>query len=296
MELTHIATAQDKPLRLQEYGVGIFHACATKSALKKALKKRLILVNGEVASTATYINGGEKIVLLEEQLPKPGRKLVLALKVHFEDDFLAVVEKPAGILVSGNSFKTLVNALDQNLQRSSQPDACAFQPIHRLDYPTTGLVLIGKTSTAIRLLGQSFADKEVHKTYYAISIGEIIKDAGTIDSSIDGKEAISRYKVMDRVSSVRFKSLNLLRLNPLTGRRHQLRKHLAAMGTPILGDKEYTPENLILMGKGLYLHALKLSFPHPITGEKMLIEGAIPAKFKKIFPGISDWASEKTEQ
>lgn len=288
MELTHIATAQDKPLRLQEYGVGIFHACATKSALKKALKKRLILVNGEVASTATYINGGEKIVLLEEQLPKPRRKLVLALKLHFEDDFLAVVEKPAGILVSGNSFKTLVNALDQNLQRSSQPDACAFQPIHRLDYPTTGLVLIGKTSTAIRLLGQSFADKEVHKNYYAISIGEINKDAGTIASSIDGKEAISKYKVLERVSSVRFKSLNLLELNPLTGRRHQLRKHLAAIGTPILGDKEYTAENLILMGKGLYLHALKLSFPHPITGEKMLIEGAIPAKFKKIFPGISD--------
>lgn len=288
MELTHIATAQDKPLRLQEYGVGIFHACATKSALKKALKKGLILVNGEVASTATYINGGEKIVLLEEQLPKPRRKLVLPIKVYFEDDFLAVVEKPAGILVSGNSFKTLVNALDQNLQRSSQPDACAFQPIHRLDYPTTGLVLIGKTSAAIRLLGQSFADKEVHKTYYAISIGEIIKDAGTIDSSIDGKAAISKYKVLERVSSVRFKSLNLLRLNPLTGRRHQLRKHLAAMGTPILGDKEYTTENLILMGKGLYLHALKLSFPHPITGEKMLVEGAIPAKFKKIFPGISD--------
>ena len=201
----------------------------------------------------------------------------------WEDDHLAVIHKPAGILVSGNRFKTIANALDQNLQKSSLPDATKPQPVHRLDYETTGVLLVGKTSSSIRALNKMFEEKAVRKTYYAITIGEM-NDRGTITSAIDGKEAQTDYEVCESVTSPRFNKLNLVKLEPQTGRRHQLRKHLSGIGNPILGDKDYTPENLILKGKGIYLHAYSLQFTHPFTGKDAHVEAELPLRFTNIFP------------
>ena len=94
-------------MRLQEYGVGIFKAAATKSALKKLLKKGYLSIDGRPASTATWIKGGEQLSLRIPQQPNNQKKLRLVLDVLYEDEFLAVVHKPAGILVSGNSFKKM---------------------------------------------------------------------------------------------------------------------------------------------------------------------------------------------
>jgi len=253
------------PLRLQEYGVGIFVAAFTKSALKKALKKELVTVNGSVATTATFIRGGEQIILSIPEVVSARKPLVFPLRVLFEDEHLAVIFKPAGILVSGNSFKTIANALPQNLIPSILPDATQPQPIHRLDYPTTGVLLVGKTSSSIRILNKLFRDKQVAKTYYAVTIGKM-KNQGEITSPVDGKASHTVYHVRASVPSKRFGQLNLVELYPRTGRRHQLRKHLAGIGNPILGDKEYGVEPLILNGKGLYLHAHTLKFVHPFTG------------------------------
>lgn len=270
------------PIRLQEYGVGIFSAVSTKSALKKALKKQYIKVNNTIATSATYINGGEHINLFIPKEVKPKKELLFQLKVLFEDNYLAVIHKPAGILVSGNSFKTISNALSQNIKRSSLPDMTRPQPVHRLDFATTGIILVGKTSRSIRALNKLFDTKEISKTYYAITIGDM-NYKGEITSEVDGKISQSNYTLCESVVSQRFGKLNLLQLEPLTGRRHQLRKHLSSIGNPILGDKEYGIENLILNGKGLYLHAYSLKFIHPFTNEKIHIKDELPQKFKKIF-------------
>lgn len=214
----------------------------------------------------------------------PKRKLIFPLKVLFEDEYLAVIHKPAGILVSGNSFKTIANALDQNLKRSNLPDAAMPQPVHRLDYATTGVLLIGKTSSSIRDLNKIFENQAVSKTYYAVTIGEM-EDKGEITSEVDGKKSQSKYTLCKSVPSERFGKLNLVKLEPQTGRRHQLRKHLASIGNPILGDKEYGIENLILNGKGLYLHAYSLKFIHPFTNEEIYLKDEVPQRFTKIFKG-----------
>lgn len=281
----HIVPDLPNPIRLQEYGVSIFQNIATKSALKKVLKKQLITVNQTIATTATFIKGGECIQLVIEAPTAPKRKLDLSLNVLFEDNYMAAIEKPAGILVSGNHFKTIVNGLNQNLRPSELPDATGPQPVHRLDYATTGILLIGKTSSSIRELNKLFANKSIQKTYYAIAIGAMSKK-GEINFNIDNKISSSEYVVLDSVSSERFKRLNLVLLKPKTGRRHQLRKHLSQLGNSILGDVTYSPESLILKGKGLYLHAYSLEFEHPFTKKHMLLESKLPKKFEKIFGAI----------
>ena len=262
--------------------MGIFLTALTKSALKKAIKKKLITVNGVIATTATFIRGGETIRLCTPEESTPKRKLVFPLKVLFEDEHLAVIHKPAGILVSGNTFKTIASALVQNIQPSNLPDTTKPQPVHRLDYGTTGILLVGKTSSSIRTLSKMFEDKAIHKTYYAVTIGEM-NSQGIINSDIDGKPSQSSYEVHKSVSSQRFIQLNLVKLIPQTGRRHQLRKHLSSIGNPILGDKDYGIENLILTGKGMYLHAYSLNFTHPFTNQSVVFKDELPQKFKKIF-------------
>ena len=282
---THIVPHQKNPIRIQEYAVGIFKTVATKSAIKKAIKKELILVNDEPTSTAKIIIGEEKITLIDHGEKSTQKQLILKLRVLYEDDYLAVIEKPAGILVSGNKFKTIDNALQQNLQRSIQSDAVRPRPVHRLDYPTTGLLLIGKTSSSIQALNQLFENKKIEKIYHAITIGKL-EPEGRIQFEVDEKQSESIYKVIATVSSKRFSKLNLVKLSPKTGRRHQLRKHLTAIGNPILGDQEYGKEELILKGKGLYLHASRLDFIHPFSKEHLEINSPIPLKFKKIFDYI----------
>ncbi|WP_439130969.1 RluA family pseudouridine synthase [Polaribacter sp.] len=278
----HIALKQEKTIRFQEYGVGIFNTVSTKSALKKTIKKELIFIDGKLATTSKYISGGEKIELYQSEKPASLKRLKLDLEILFEDEFLAIIYKPSGILVSGNKFVTITNALSQNLQKSTQKDAVIPQPVHRLDYPTSGLLLIGKTSSAIQKLSVLFKEKEIQKTYYAITIGNMCS-GGIINFKIDNKNASTEFKVLQSLKSERFEYLNLVELKPKTGRKHQLRKHLASIGHQILGDKNYGKTELILKGKGLYLHAAKLEFEHPFTKEKISIAKELPKKFHSIF-------------
>jgi 23S rRNA pseudouridine1911/1915/1917 synthase len=280
---THIVPKLENQIRFQEYAVGVFKTIPTKSGIKKAIKKKLIFINDCAATTAQFMLGGEKITLYQSEKSSEFKRLVYDLEVVFEDDYLAIIDKPAGILVSGNKFKTIDNALQQNLQKSTQLDAVRPRPAHRLDYPTTGLLLVGKTNASILALNKLFENKEIRKTYFAITIGKM-EASGSIHIPIDEKVAVSDYIVLKSVKSERFGFLNWVKLSPKTGRRHQIRKHLTAIGNPILGDKEYGIEDLILKGKGLYLHAGILEFTHPITKQEMRIEKKLPNKFKKIFP------------
>ena len=279
---SHIVPKVITPERLQEYGVGLFSAIPTKSALKKALKKEQIQVNGVIASTATMIKGGETIAFIPSVEIVGKKKFDFKLNVLFEDDYLAAVEKPPGMLVSGNSFRTLANALPQNLMKSMLVDATRPQPVHRLDFATTGIVLVGKTSDSIRKLHKLFEDKNIRKTYYAVTMG-LMESSGTIETLIEDKEAITLFEKIESMESPRFEFLNLVKLQPRTGRRHQIRIHLAGIGNPILGDRDYSPKHLILKGKGMYLHAFSLEFVHPFTEETLSLKTSPPERFTKLF-------------
>ena len=285
MELkeAHIVPKLENSIRFQEYAVGIFKIIPTKSGIKKAIKKKLIFIDGNIASTSKYISGNEKIELFQPEDTATFKRLELNIEVLFEDDYLAIVYKPSGILVSGNKFVTITNGLSKNLIKSTQYDAVKPQPIHRLDYPTSGVLLVGKTRSSINTLSKIFKNKEIKKTYFAITIGKM--DAKEIlNFNIDTKNATTEYEVLKSEPSKRFEYLNLVKLKPKTGRKHQLRKHLHAISNPILGDKDYFLKDSILNGKGMYLHAYSLDFRHPITKEKIIVCKELPKKFKKIFP------------
>lgn len=262
--------------------MNIFINAPTKSALKKAIKKGFVKVDQNLAATGTFLKGGEILTLNISVTTKSFKKLNLDLNILYQDEYLALIHKPPGILVSGNSFKTIANALEQNITPSIMADATLPKPIHRLDYGTTGVLLVGKTNESIRVLNKMFEDKQMSKIYYAIAIGKM-KLKGTISDVVDDKKSITEYEVEDFEVSERFKFLNLVKLNPKTGRRHQIRKHLAGKGNPILGDLDYGIDPFILKGKGMYLHAFSLSFKHPFTQIEMNIESPLPKKFIKIF-------------
>ena len=280
---THEVPALLVRQRLQEYAVGIFRTLPSRKSAKNAIKKGLIYVNAEVGYTGDWISGGETIDLYQQEEPK---KPVIDFKldVLYEDEHLAVIYKPAGILVSGNKRFTIENALAFNLTKSTQQDALLRpEPIHRLDYPTSGALLIGKTVSAVIALNLIFEFRSISKTYTAVTIGHM-NEAGVIETPIDKRPAKSKYKRLISITSEKYGALNLITLNPHTGRRHQLRKHMSELGQPIFGDHIYGIEGLILKGKGLFLHATKLHFDHPITKESILVIAPLPKKFTKLFP------------
>ncbi len=274
----------EKRERLSDFATGKFKSVFSKKGTKKAIKKGLITINGKRGYTSDYIVGGE---FLELYQPKnvPKKPIInIPLQVIYEDDYLAIVNKPAGLVVSGNKKFTLENALSFNLKKSHQKDALVYpEPIHRLDYPTSGVLLIGKTLEAVILLNKLFENRKIKKKYFAITIGHQ-NDSGIIETSVDGKPSKSEYKVISRLESRKYDSLNLVELTPFTGRRYQLRVHLASIGNPILGDLKYGKEGLIGKGNGLYLHAFSLNFNHPFLKKDIEVSVSLPKKFTKLFP------------
>ncbi len=244
-----------------------------------------MLVDGELGKTADFIGGGERIEIIASESQKEKPQIDIPIEILYEDDDLVIVNKPAGIEVSGNKKWTLENALSPHVKPSSAADALKRpQPVHRLDYPTSGVLVAGKTAQAVRLLNKMFEEKQVQKSYIAITIGKMEHSDGDVKIPVDDKNAHSTYQFLQSVTSPRFECLNLVLLHPYTGRRHQLRKHMAGIGHPILGDLLYGKEGLLLKGKGLYLHAAKIAFKHPVTQQKLVIEATWPEKYKRIFP------------
>jgi len=282
----HIATPQPIPVRLSDYAVGVFSIIQTRKGIKKAIDKGWVTVNGKVGRTADFIYGGEELILTPEAAINYDNKI--DLDVLYEDDYLAIINKPAGITVSGNKSHTVQNALGHNLEPSPLNDALEpAQLVHRLDHPTSGLIIAGKTRSSVVALGELFQNRTIQKTYHAIAIGDIPQE-GIIDSPIDDKPSETSYQVIQSQDSERFGQLNLVEVQPKTGRKHQIRKHLFSIGHPILGDKEYFIEGLVLTGKGLYLNASRLEFIHPQTGAAIDIYNELPEKFRKIFNSVSD--------
>ncbi len=261
-----------------------FKTIHSRKAMKNAIKKGLVRINGEQGYTGDYISGGELIDIYQPKTQKIKASIDFSLDVLFEDDHLAVVNKPCGIVVSGNKQWTLENALAPNLVKSPKEDALQRpEPVHRLDYPTSGALLIAKTAQAVMRLNTLFEERQIAKTYIAVTIG-LLNGSGRISTPIDKKTASTEFTILHIIPSPKYTFLNLTELKPNSGRRHQLRIHMTEMGNPIFGDLKYGQEGLMLKGKGLYLHAFSLSFIHPFTSEAMNIHAPLPKKFIKLFP------------
>ena len=155
--------------------------------------------------------------------------------------------------------------------------------MHRLDYPTSGCLIIAKTAKAKRTLHTMFEEHKIDKTYRAVSVGKMINTQGDIEFDVDDKKAYTTYNVLQSLKSEKFEALNLVELYPQTGRKHQLRQHLFAIGNPIMGDQKYFIETKKHQGYGLYLHAFAVAFIHPYTKANLYIQSKMPVKFTRLF-------------
>jgi tRNA pseudouridine32 synthase/23S rRNA pseudouridine746 synthase len=200
----------------------------------------------------------------------------------FIDDTLLVVNKPAGMLSVPGRGADLQDCMATRVQ-AEIPDALV---VHRLDMATSGLLLFARGKAAQRSLSHAFAEREVEKQYVAVVAGSVADDAGAIDFPLitdwpnrplqkvdfdEGKPSVTRYRVMQRAGGD-----SRVELEPLTGRSHQLRVHMLAIGHPILGDALYAPPAVLARSDRLLLHARVLSFVHPVAGTVLRFESEVP--------------------
>jgi RluA family pseudouridine synthase len=274
----HIVPEGDYHIRIQEYAGTVFEKLQSRSAVKKCIAKKCILINGSIAETSDWIRSGQIIELIAPNTT-PKKVFQLELDVIYEDDYFAAINKSAGFPTNGNYYKTIENALPYNLKNSTQTDALNFpKPVHRLDNPTSGILLVAKTKSAQIQLHNQFEAKTIQKTYHAIVAGKL-PESGLITTAINSQSAITEYTTITQINALQNGHLTLVKLTPKTGRTHQLRIHLSELGYPIVGDKLYAPKN-VMMHKGLFLAATTISLSHPITQKSITISTPLPKKFE----------------
>ena len=275
---THTVKEVNSNTRFSEYVCGLFPALPSRKSVKKAIKSGRVLLNGKPAETGRYIKKDD-VIDLAGPVVSPHKPHVLLLDVLYEDDYIAVINKPAGIVVSGNRFRTIENALCDNLYPSTLPDALSWpKPVHRLDSQTQGLLLIAKTAQVHMHLGQLFENRQVEKVYRAVVAGTVT-GSGTIDFPVEERDAVTEYRGIRTVQSLKNGSVSLVELHPRTGRTHQLRIHMSRIGHPVMGDVLYGEPGKTMRHKGLFLAAVGLSCIHPVTEKIIDIHIDDPPKF-----------------
>ncbi len=283
----------------------------TRSQLKLLNNQGGVRVDGRHEKGGYRLRGGEGV---EVELPVQSEADIetigpepIALHVHFEDDHFAVVEKPAGLVVhpgAGNREGTLVHALRARFRNLSDA-AGAGRPgiVHRLDRWTSGLIVVAKSNAAHARISRSFQNRKVRKTYVAGVHGRMAHESGVIDLPIErhptkrtrmaagrpgGREARSDYRVRDWAPG-----FSLLDVSIQTGRTHQIRVHLAAIGHPVLGDTVYgeklhrTFERRHGRFERYFLHAAHLAFAHPESRAPMEFASEIPGELVQLWSRLS---------
>jgi 23S rRNA pseudouridine1911/1915/1917 synthase len=276
----------------------------TRSQIKILVDERHVWIEGEAAKAGRLVKGGELLEVLPlPPAPSTVEPQDIPLDVLFEDEYLVAINKPPGMVVHpapGQWDGTVVNAL---LFRWGWTEQCAtLRPgiVHRLDKDTSGVLLIAKDLRTLEQLACAFKERKVHKTYLAVVAGRLRAPSGTIKLSIGrhpvdrkkmavrrhgGRDAVSRYQLIAETTG-----LSLLRLFPETGRTHQLRVHLAAIGHPIIGDHTYGGDignvrNASPIAQTFVrqaLHAEQIEFLHPISGASLCIRAPYPQDFLRL--------------
>jgi 23S rRNA pseudouridine1911/1915/1917 synthase len=245
----------------------------------------------------------------------------IPLDIVYEDDDLAVINKPAGMMVHAGAGAsedarnrgTLVNALLHHLQSLSGVGG-ELRPgiVHRLDKETSGLILVAKNDESHRKLSAQFAAREVKKKYVALVHGWVKKDSGTLSQGISrdpvrrmkmttriegGRTAVTHYRVVRRLDT-KYGKFTLLDVKIDTGRTHQIRVHVSTMGHPIVGDttygapKQVRGKNAVTVLSRNFLHAAELEFKHPRTGETVSLKSELPKELREFLGKVEGDAAE----
>lgn len=258
-----------------------------------------ITVNGKPVKSSLKLNPGDKVdIAIPPEAPPQIEPENIPLKIVYEDADLLVIDKPAGLPVHpapGHPSHTLVNALLHYLPQLAKDDD-SLRPgiVHRLDKDTSGLLIVAKNRLAQANLSQQFKNRVVKKTYLTLVQGKLTPEKGTIEAAIGrdpshrqrmaivdrGRAARTEYRVIKYVGNN-----SLLEIKPETGRTHQIRVHLAAIGYPIVGDATYGLRSPHCPRQ--FLHASKITFKLPTTSQEITLESSLPPDLEKALSDIS---------
>ncbi len=262
---------------------------AARADVQRAIAAGAVRVDGAPRGKSFRLRGGERLTI-EIEVDAPLEPEGPPVPIRFEDEHLAVVAKPAPLVThptAGRRGGTLVNRL-LGMGVPLAPAGGTLRPgiVHRLDAGTSGLLVVAKTDDAYTSLRRLFHDHAVDRAYLALVRGDVANDAFAVDAPLgrrasrivvdatEGRRAETAFDVRER-----FESATFLEAVPRTGRTHQIRVHLAAIGHPILGDRAYGGGGDDARGLGLerpFLHAWRLSFVHPVTHQEISLEEDLP--------------------
>jgi 23S rRNA pseudouridine1911/1915/1917 synthase len=295
----------------------------SRSVIQDAIDGGNVLVNGKPSKSSYKVRHGDQLRI---QLPEPKHDLPvpedIPLDILYEDEWLALINKPADMVVhpaKGNWSGTLVNALQFHFTDLSNANGTYRAGIvHRLDRDTSGVILIAKEEITHRELAAMFEGRKVFKEYAAIAAGELDRDSDYIEGRIkhhpsdrvkmwvtddredeDAKDACTYYEVVER-----FRAYTFVRVQPRTGRTHQIRVHLASVGCPVLADKVYGGRDQLRLSdltgrlpgdndevliRRQALHAYRLRFQHPRLGRWMEFEAPLAADMQRTLQALRQW-------
>ena len=300
METKRFVAAGDAPVRAD---VAVSEALSvTRTAAAKLIEAGNAECRNKILKKNTLIEpGAEVTVTVPDVRPLEVKAQSIPLKIVYEDDDLLVVDKPKGMVVHpapGNPDGTLVNALLAHCGDSLSGINGVARPgiLHRIDKNTSGLLMVAKNDKAHSSLAEQIKEHSFVREYEAVVYGEMKTDSGDVDAPIgrhpvkrkqmavtplNSKPARTHYEVIDRAGG-----FTHLRLRLYTGRTHQIRVHMAYIGHPLAGDDVYGPKKVITSLQGQCLHAKKLGFIHPSTGEYMEFDSELPDVFRSFMDSV----------
>ena len=259
----------------------------SRSAAERLLEAGAVVVNGSVRAKSHKLAGGETVEFEVAETPMEPEVTPLELTIAFEDDHLLVVDKPAGVVVHpgpGHAGGTLAHALALVGAEGGEEDERAGI-VHRLDRDTSGLMVVARSPEAYEKLARLVKQRELVREYFALVVGKPRSRRGTIDAAIgrDRRDRVRHSLDTDtpRAAVTHFEleevldGYALLRVRLETGRTHQIRVHLEAIDLPVAGDPTYGRAGVLGLERQ-FLHATRLAFTHPITGDSVDVTSPLP--------------------